>query len=258
MAASNSYTPNLGETVTEFVKPKRYVDTTFIHCTATSNPSFDAKACHDLHVDSNGWSAIGYHMLCTTQGEMQYGRDLEQTPAAQSGYNEGSIAISLNGLEVEDFDEAQFDQLRWLCNEINNAYGGQMRFRGHNEVAAKACPVFDYHAVLGLDANGYMTSTPMPGQPPKSTIPMIDITVSAAQLGLGDKHPHVIALRALLLRWGAASKEALFPSRDKELLMTFGETVDQALKGFQKAQNLVADGICGRASWERLLDVGDD
>ena len=32
----------------------------------------------------------------------------------------------------------------------------------------------------------------------------------------------------------------------------------EALKAFQQAEHLVVDGICGRASWERLLDVGDD
>lgn len=240
MAKSNSYTPNLGEPVTKFVKPNRAVDVVFLHCTATSNPSFDAKACHDLHVDQNGWSAIGYTYLITTQGEIQYGRDLEQTPAAQSGYNTGSIAISLNGLEVEDFNQAQLDALRWLCGEIEAAYGG-MRYRGHCEVAAKSCPVFDYHKELGLNADGYMTGAYEPGEPPKATIPMVPITVNLAQLGEGDVHPHVVYVRNILGRPGGEE---------------FGPNLHTAVVAFQQANNLTADGIVGQSTWGRLLDVG--
>jgi hypothetical protein len=262
MAAPNSYTPNLGRVVTEFIKPKRDVNTVFIHCTATDNPTFDAKACHNLHVDSNGWSAIGYHMIITSDGykdgvQIQYGRDLERTPASQSGYNEGTIAISLNGLTLSKFGPNQLDQLRWICGEINSAYGGRMEFRGHREVSAKECPVIDYRKELGLDSAGFMTGAAAPGEPPKSHIPMVDIMVAAAQIGLHDHHPHVIVLRALLVRYGA-SKDALFPIRDKEYLMKFDDIVNDATKGFQREQGLVDDGIVGRSTWERLLDVGDD
>ena len=45
--------------------------------------------------------------------------------------------------------------LRRLCREIDDAYD-VMRFRGHREVSYKACPVFDYQTILGLDAEGYM------------------------------------------------------------------------------------------------------
>jgi len=253
VASKNSYTPNLGETVTKFEKPKRDVSVVFIHCTATSNPNFEAEECHDLHVDSNGWSAIGYHYLICTSGEIQYGRDVGEVPAAQSGYNTGSIAISLNGLDVSDFNQKQLDALRWLCNEIDVAYSG-IRFRGHCEVAAKACPVFDYHAELGLDAGGYMTGSTapgkppsQPGEPPKATIPMVAVTCNFAQLGVGDNHPHVAWVRGLL-----GIPQPTPPDYN------FTAWLDEQIIEFQQGEGLTPDGIVGAATWQRLLDVGDD
>ncbi len=247
MAEKNSYTPDLGETVEAFEKPKRPVNVVFVHCTATSNPNFEAEECHDLHVDDNGWSAIGYHYLICTSGEIQYGRDVEQVPAAQSGYNTNSIAISLNGLDVKDFNQKQLDALRWLSAEINEAYGG-IRFRGHCEVAAKACPVFDYKFELGLDAEGYMGGGPVqPGEPPKATIPMVAVTVNLAQLGVGDRHPHVVWIRGLLQITQTEPPE-----------QEFTPWLEEQVKEYQATEGLTPDGIVGKSTWERLLDVGDD
>lgn len=232
--------PKLGQPITEFVKPQREVTRTFIHCTASSNPDVDAETVNGWHLD-NGWSCIGYHGICLTSGEWQHGRDWEQSGAHASGYNTGSLGFSLNGLELEDFNETQLNALRWLCNEINAAYGGKMQFWPHNRVASKACPVIDIYEVLGLDADGYMTGAYEPGEPPKATIPMVPITVNLAQLGEGDVHPHVVYVRNILGRPGGEE---------------FGPNLHTAVVAFQQANNLTADGIVGQSTWGRLLDVG--
>ena len=54
------------------------------------------------------------------------------------------------------FTPAQFDALRDLCVQINAAYDGKVTFHGHQEVANRACPVFDYRRELGLSAQGYL------------------------------------------------------------------------------------------------------
>ena len=149
-----SNAPRLGETVEHFEKPERAVDVVFLHCSAASRPDIDAHEINRWHLD-NGWAGIGYHYFMMTDGTLQYGRDIEIVPAAQSGYNTGSIAICLNGLEVDDFTDAQLERLLEFCSEIDSAYNG-IRFRGHKEVAAKACPVFDYQKVLALDSDGMM------------------------------------------------------------------------------------------------------
>ena len=138
-----------------FKRPQRTVEKVFVHCSASSNPNVDAAEVDRWH-KQNGWAGIGYHYFIKTDGTLEEGRNLETTPAAQKGHNTGSIAICLNGLRRDDFTEAQFTTLRALCREIEQAYEGDITFHGHNEVAAKECPVFDYMTVLNLDLDGYI------------------------------------------------------------------------------------------------------
>lgn len=138
-----------------FVKPKRHVHTVWLHCSAASRTTISA-ADIDLWHRQRGWSEIGYHYFIRSTGLCEQGRSIERTGAHVKGHNTGSIGICLNGLHESDFTEAQFDTLRGLCHQINEAYGGEIRFRGHREVAAKLCPVFDYKSVLELDSQGYM------------------------------------------------------------------------------------------------------
>lgn len=143
-----------------FSKPRRAVSRVFIHCSASDHAHHDdVSVIKDWHVRGRGWSDVGYHYFITKAGVVQAGRPLEQVPAAQSSHNTGTIAICLHGLEERNFTQAQFKALRNLCSEINEAYDGNVTFHGHNEVAAKACPVFDYRAVLRLDRQGYLNGS---------------------------------------------------------------------------------------------------
>lgn len=237
----SSCCPRLNETVTTFEKPQRKVSVVFVHCSAASRADIDAAEINQWHL-ANGWSCIGYHYFVKTDGTIQYGRDIERTPAAQSGYNTASIAICANGLHKSDFTEAQFKSIRWLCQQIDGAYGGDMRFRGHCEVAAKGCPVYDYAAVLGLNEAGYMVEGGGALPPPVATIPMVTVTSNFAQVGLGDTHPHVGWVQSLL---GLGTVDGIF-----------GQMTDSAVKSFQQREGLTPDGIVGKATWQRLLDVG--
>ena len=105
---------------------------------------------------ARGWSTVGYHYFIRKDGTIEEGRNLESIPAAQKGYNTGSIAICAHGLEKDKFTEVQLQAVKELCKTINKAYGGFLRFRGHCEVANKDCPVFDYKELLELDENGKM------------------------------------------------------------------------------------------------------
>lgn len=145
-----------------FQKPRRRVNTVFVHCSASDIPEHDNAATIDeWHRNDRNFNCIGYHYFIRKDGTIECGRNLEKTPAAQRPFNRGSIAICCHGLKEQNFTEAQFNALRTLCHDIDNAYGGEMRFRGHCEVSPKTCPVFDYKAVLRLDKNGrLMTGVP--------------------------------------------------------------------------------------------------
>lgn len=137
----------------KFVKPKnRPVTRVFIHCSASDRPEDDNVATITAWHKARKFSTIGYHFYINKNGICFNGRDIELIPAAQEGYNSGSIAICLGGLR--DFTPEQFATLKDLCQQINRTYAGFVTFHGHCEVSAKTCPVFDYKTVLGLADRG--------------------------------------------------------------------------------------------------------
>lgn len=145
MATSNNY---------KFQRPERPCFETFLHCSASSYPEHDdITVINQWHLDK-GFSGVGYHFFIKFNGELQIGRTLEKQPAAQAGNNTGTIAICLHGLKAEDFTQEQFETLKKLCNQINDAYNDSMVFRGHCEVDNRDCPVFNYQKVLNLDEHG--------------------------------------------------------------------------------------------------------
>ena len=134
-----------------FTKPKRAIRKVFIHCSASDNPEHDdVKVIAKWH-KLRAMNGVGYHYYIQKDGTIQKGRDLERIPAAQAGHNTATIAICLGGLEK--FTEAQFKSLVTLCRLIHGAIP-TVTFHGHCEVSKKACPVFDYRRVLGLNAEG--------------------------------------------------------------------------------------------------------
>lgn len=153
-----------------FKKPRRPVKRVFLHCTAYDKDLRGQELYDWLYmVHCQGrphrWSDIGYHYCIDKDGLIIECRDLEKTPAAQVNHkrkpgfgqgNYGTIAICLNGLTKSKFTLNQFNALKKLCKEINQAYDGQITFHGHREIAYKECPVFDYRFILGLDDNGRM------------------------------------------------------------------------------------------------------
>jgi len=228
---------SLGKPFERYERPGRAINRVFIHCDASSNSSTTVQDIHRWHKE-RGWSGIGYHIFIDDAGRGWHGRDLASVGAHTSGYNTGTLGICVNGLNLSDFNEDQFDELRRICEQINTAHSGGMRFSEHNDVAAKACPVFDAYAVLGLDAKGYMVGDE---RPPPSSIQMLQMTVNLAQVGFGDKHGDVALVQRLL---------------EIKADGIFGPQTEAKVKDYQRSQGLAADGIVGRATWERLLGVG--
>lgn len=184
-----------------FNKPVRPVHTTWLHCSASDNAAHDDVSVMRAWHMRRGWSDCGYHFFIQKDGTVQTGRPIHLRGAHVAGHNTGSIGICLHGLKKGNFTRAQFDSLRDLCGQINAAYGLEMRFRGHNEVAAKACPVFDYRKVLGLDAMGYIKDTGVMREAfSADAVPANENEMDEAfpELSIGDRGDAVKRLQELL------------------------------------------------------------
>lgn len=225
-----------------FTKPKRKVNRVFIHCSASDHASHDNIATmRKWHTDpepkGRGWADVGYHFFIRKSGQLENGRGLEKTPAAQYGHNKNTIAISLHGLKKANFTELQFITLKKLCTEINSAYAGAVTFHGHSEVANKACPVFDYKSVLKLNKFGGLGLT---GAAPVSVkkYTVID-DKKLPDLEEGDVGPAVELLQELLLI---------------KVDGIFGSGTAKSVRTFKRDRDLYASDKVKSYVWRLLLD----
>lgn len=135
---------------------KTPVTTVFVHCSATrpewlagSPLSEKIKEFTRWH-RAKGWGTIGYHHVIDRDGTVGTGRDESLPGAHVAGHNTGSLGICLVGghgsNENDDFLDhytpEQEAALRALIEDIKTR-AAITKVRGHNEVAAKACPGFN-------------------------------------------------------------------------------------------------------------------
>jgi len=134
----------------------REITEIFIHCSATkpqwmitSTADQKVEEIRRWHVEENGWRDIGYHFVIDRSGDIVEGRPLEQAGAHVRGHNAKSIGICLVGgwggattdQFEEHFTELQREALWKLLDDLTPKFPNA-KIRGHNEVAAKACPCF--------------------------------------------------------------------------------------------------------------------
>lgn len=132
------------------------VDTIWLHCAATSPGWYAHRTLQDKiheirrwHL-ARGFKDIGYHWLIDRDGKVGKGRDMTVQGAHTKGHNRGSIGICLIGGKgsksrdpfLKNFTEQQELSLYLVMRAIH-LRTKIVALRGHNEVAAKACPGFN-------------------------------------------------------------------------------------------------------------------
>jgi len=123
----------------------------------------------------------------------------------------------LSGLKEDDFTAKQFRTLRYLCNSINNAIPN-VTFHGHNEVANKECPVFNYREVLGLDDYGEFIG-PSNLTPISKEVWMSDNNKEEIHLFVEDEsNNYIVGYNPELISWARLKKflEGEIPDVDWE------------------------------------------
>lgn len=158
----------------------------FIHCTATRD-DFMAETTglervseiRHWHTDpkpkGRGWSDIGYHKLIDRDGTIYDGRPEHRQGAHVRGYNKDTLAVALfgghgsseNDAFADNFTPEQDKALRKVIRDWKADHPTITKVRGHNEVAAKACP-------------GFQVSRWIEHKPPKVKTPANSTTIGAA------------------------------------------------------------------------------
>lgn len=249
-----------------FKKPNRKIKAVYCHCSASDNPSHDNVATIDKWHKKRGWSGVGYHYYVRKDGTIEDGRSLERTPAAQYGYNKGTIAICCGGLSK--FTDEQAASLYMICDQINLAYKRRMVYYGHNMVAAKACPVYDWTKWLVLDSKYRMTTSKLTGKLPDPKPPIKnDPDQLESNFPNWDKSPFRMLPNDLpLIKRGSRSTTVATAQmllsvmdNDKGLGNTdvingyFGQELENKVKKVQHIYGLTSDGIVGSKTWPAIL-----
>ena len=215
-----------------FTKPSRNVQRVFIHCSASDHAHHDNIATMQQWHLARGFKNVGYHFFIQKDGTLEYGRDIEKTPAAQKGHNLNTLAICMHGLKAENFTEAQFETLKKLATQIEHNYKN-ISFHGHCEVSKKACPVFNYKKVLDLDTYGSLN---------KNANVLENIKSKEAEdlpeLQLGSRGEAVKLLQQLL-----------FIKIDG----VFGPQTSRSIKAFKKVHELHASDLVKSHIWRLLM-----
>lgn len=138
--------PNL--TSLKLLDTFRPINTIWIHCAATiEGKDYTVADIRSWH-KARGWSDIGYHYVVYRDGSIHLGRPVGQVGSHVANHNTGSIGLVYVGGVAKDGKtpkdtrtQAQRSSLLWLTQRLAQKHDVK-RVRGHNEVAAKACPSF--------------------------------------------------------------------------------------------------------------------
>lgn len=134
------------------MKTREYTDKIIVHCSYTKpHMKWGAEEIHKIHVDENGWSAIGYHYIIKRSGQVDRGRPHEAIGAHCRGENQHSVGICLiggmspDGAPEFNYTKDQMVSLNAKIAELRMEYP-EATIHGHREFSSKECPCFSIEA----------------------------------------------------------------------------------------------------------------
>ncbi len=126
----------------------REIDKIIVHCSATKEKKDISAATIDQWHKERGWRGIGYHYVVSLNGNIEYGRPIEETGAHVRNHNRRSIGICYIGGLDKDLNPKdtrtpeQKESLLDLLKTLKRLHPGAT-IHGHNEFSSKACPCFN-------------------------------------------------------------------------------------------------------------------
>lgn len=132
-----------------------------IHHSLTKEGSSAAFA--NYHVKNNGWPGVAYHFVILKNGTIEWNHDLGVSSYHVGNSNKFAVGVCLVGdFRNEEPTFEQKDALYSLVNALKKDLPNYKRTRGHDEFPGyswKACPEFDYRAVVTGDYRKPVKST---------------------------------------------------------------------------------------------------
>lgn len=106
-----------------------------------ANPHQSVREIQNFHMDTRGWSDIGYNFLINPAGEIFEGRGWNRVGAHAVGYNTATIGVCIIG----DYNaslppSAALDACRWMYQEATRLKGSHLALFGHRDIGQTDCP----------------------------------------------------------------------------------------------------------------------
>lgn len=137
----------------------RYIAGIILHHTASPSVALWRKygnektirSIYNGHVEANGWSDIGYHLIILPDGTIAEGRPIAQQGAHAAAWNPGTIGVAMIG----DFDsefpsQAQIGSTATVLRELGKRFAldlskdyrpkGDEGLAFHRDCSPKTCP----------------------------------------------------------------------------------------------------------------------
>ncbi|AVM23283.1 N-acetylmuramoyl-L-alanine amidase [Bacillus pumilus] len=225
----------------------------------------NSAAFANYHVGNHGWPGVAYHFVILKDGTIEWNHDLGIKSYHVGNSNSFAIGICLVGdFRSEKPTTAQETNFRALVTALKKDMPNYKRTRGHNEFPGyswKACPVFDYKAVLAGTVKQTTKAQPVKSSPSKSTTKPKTTSKKIYNLPTGILKVTKPLTKGAGVKAVQEALAALFFYPDKGAKNNgidgyYGPKTADAVKRFQLMHGLAADGIYGpktKAALEKLL-----
>jgi N-acetylmuramoyl-L-alanine amidase len=221
------------------------ITTIAIHHSLTK--SGDAHAFARYHVNTNGWSRMGYTFVIKKDGTIQWAADLTVKTPHVGKHNKYSVGICLVGdFRTERPTAEQRTSLYGLIQVLKEQLPSIKYIKGHSEFSGyewKECPCIDMNEVRRCYALAPQPASKSQQKPAPAT---------AKTQGDGVA---IVPYPGRLIKRGSQGKDVERIQRAVGVTPdgVFGPKTEVAVKAYQKRHGLVVDGIVGPATWNRMF-----
>ncbi|MCI8360015.1 MAG: N-acetylmuramoyl-L-alanine amidase [Clostridiales bacterium] len=208
----------------------------------------DAVSCgiediHRWHL-ANGWIGCGYHFLVRKDGSVWQGRPIEWVGAHAKGANEFSVGVCFEGsYESKDtvMPAAQIQAGKELVSYLLPLYP-EASVKRHRDYCSTDCPgrCFPFDEIAQGDTYPKDSKDALTGD--------VSYPTDRADRSLllrGSKGGEVKDLQTRLIKLGYSCGSCGADG-------VYGAGTEAAVKAFQSANGLTADGKCGPKTWAAL------